>query len=220
LIRLRGVGRSYAGGVVALDDVDLDLDRGSYTAVVGPSGSGKSTLLNVLGLLEAPSLGTYHLEGVDVGAMAERPRAETRGRRIGFVFQAFNLLPARTVADNIRLGLVYAGVPRAERATLVDEALELVGLTHRAHFSPRTLSGGEAQRAAIARAVAKRPAVLLCDEPTGNLDRRTTATVLATFDDLHRQGLTVVVVTHDPAVSARADRVLEVVDGRLRPAPA
>jgi putative ABC transport system ATP-binding protein len=219
LLRLRGVERTYPGGVTALAGVDLDVADGAYLGVVGPSGSGKSTLLNVLGLLERPTGGSYELAGLDVTGLSERDRARTRAAALGFVFQSFHLIPHRTVLDNVQLALAYAGVPRGERADRAAVALDRVGLTHRAAFGPRTLSGGEAQRAAIARAIVKDPLVLLCDEPTGNLDSRTTGTILDLFDDLSDLGLTIVVVTHDPVVSERARSLIRVVDGSVEGTP-
>jgi putative ABC transport system ATP-binding protein len=218
VIRLGGIRRSYPGGVVALDGVDLEVTRGAHLAVVGPSGSGKSTLLNVLGLLERPDAGRYVLDGTDVTDLTERARATVRARSLGFVFQSFHLIPHRTVLENVQLALLYAGVPRGQRAARAAAAVEQVGLGHRARHEPRTLSGGEAQRVAIARAVVTRPELLLCDEPTGNLDSRTTTSVLDLFDDLWRRGLTIVVVTHDPVVAERASTVVRVVDGRIDPA--
>jgi putative ABC transport system ATP-binding protein len=203
--------------VEALTDIDLDVSPGDHVAIVGPSGAGKSTLLNVLGLLERPSEGRYTLGGVDVGGLTEGGRAHLRARRLGFVFQSFHLIPHRTVVDNVQLALAYAGVPRRLRTPRALAALDQVGMGHRGQFRPSTLSGGESQRVAIARAIAKEPDVLLCDEPTGNLDSTSTAGVLALFDELAGRGLTIVTVTHDPAVSRRAERVVRVVDGRIDP---
>jgi len=211
---LTGVSRSF-GAVRAVIDVDLTVGRGDYVSIMGPSGSGKSTLLNLLGLLDRPTAGLYELDGFDAGSLPERKRTRLRGTRLGFVFQAFHLLPRLTVFDNVMLGMAYSGLPRGERRERATDALARVRLEHRAKFYPRTLSGGERQRAAIARAVAGGPAILLADEPTGNLDTATASDVMDVFDDLHRQGLTLVVVTHDPAVGNRADRVLTMSDGQV-----
>lgn len=211
---LRDVRRDHPGGVAALDGLTLDVEVGAHLAVVGPSGSGKSTLLNVLGLLDRPTSGTYLLDGIDVSTLSEQQRARHRATRLGFVFQAFHLLPHRSVLDNVLLALSYAGAPRAERAGRAEHAIERVGLSHRRDAFPRTLSGGEAQRVAIARAIVTDPLVLLCDEPTGNLDSTTTGTVLDLLDELSDRGLTLVVVTHDDRVSSRARTTAHVVDGR------
>lgn len=218
VVELRGVSRSFAGSpeVHAVRHVDLVIRRGEYVSIVGPSGSGKSTLLHLLGLLDRPTRGTYCLDGTDTGTMPERERAAWRGGRIGFVFQAFHLLAGRSVIDNVALALVYVGVPRRQRAARAKAALERVGLAHRQEFFPSTLSGGERQRVAIARALVGGPSLLLADEPTGNLDSATAASILDLFDDLHGDGLTLAVVTHDGEVSRRARRQVRTVDGRLR----
>jgi len=218
VVELTGVSRSFPGppAVHAVRDVDLVIRRGDYVSIAGPSGSGKSTLLHVMGLLDRPTAGTYRLDGVDTQAMSERERAGWRGRRIGFVFQAFHLLGARSVAENVELAMVYTGVTRRRRAERALAALDRVGLGHRVAFSPATLSGGERQRVAIARALVGGPSLLLADEPTGNLDSATAAAILDLFDDLHRDGLTLAVVTHDEAVSRRAQRRVRTVDGSVR----
>jgi putative ABC transport system ATP-binding protein len=220
VVELAGVGRSFPGPpeVHAVRGVDLVIGAGEYVSIVGPSGSGKSTLLHLLGLLDQPTTGTYHLDGVDTSQMAEGERAAWRGRKIGFVFQAFHLLAHRTVLENVALAMVYTGVPRGERGDRACQALERVGLAHRVDFSPTTLSGGERQRVAIARALVAGPSLLLADEPTGNLDSVTAASILDLFDSLHDQGLTLAVVTHDDAVSRRAGRRVRTVDGELREA--
>jgi len=218
VVELTGVSRSFPGppAVHAVRDVDLVIRRGDYVSIAGPSGSGKSTLLHVMGLLDRPTAGTYRLDGVDTQAMSERERAGWRGRRIGFVFQAFHLLGPRSVAENVELAMVYTGVPRRLRAERALAALDRVGLDHRVAFSPATLSGGERQRVAIARALVGGPSLLLADEPTGNLDSATAAAILDLFDDLHRDGRTLAVVTHDEAVSRRAQRRVRTVDGSVR----
>ncbi len=217
VIRLTGVGRSFGGQppVIALHPADLTVRQGEYVSVTGPSGSGKSTLLHLLGLLDTPSQGRYELDGIDTGALGDRDRSTLRGRRIGFVFQSFHLLPHRTAEENVALAQVYHHVPRARRAEAAREALRLVGLAHRLDAMPTTMSGGERQRVAIARALVNRPSLLLCDEPTGNLDSANAAAVLDRFDDLHGQDYTLVVITHDPAVAARAGRQVAIRDGVL-----
>jgi putative ABC transport system ATP-binding protein len=217
VIELSGVARSFPGPppVHALHPADLTVAGGDYLAVVGPSGSGKSTLLNLIGLLDRPTRGRYALDGIDVAALAERDRTALRGGRIGFVFQAFHLLPHRTATENVMLAQLYQAIPRARcRADALD-ALDQVGLSHRRDALPSTMSGGERQRVAIARALVNRPSLLLCDEPTGNLDSTTATTVLDLLDGLCRAGMTLVVITHDPNVAARAGRVVAIRDGRL-----
>jgi putative ABC transport system ATP-binding protein len=218
VVELTGLSRSFPGPPVvhAVRGVDLVIRRGDYLSIAGPSGSGKSTLLHVLGLLDRPTAGTYRLDGADTATMSERERASWRGRRIGFVFQAFHLLAQRSVAENVELAMVYTGVPRRHRAERARAALERVGLGHRIAFSPATLSGGERQRVAIARALVGGPSLLLADEPTGNLDSATASSILDLFDDLHGDGLTLAVVTHDEAVSSRARRRVRTVDGAVR----
>lgn len=218
VVELQGVSRTFQAGdvsVTALKDAELSVGRGEYVAIVGPSGSGKSTLLNLLGLLDRPTEGTYHLEGVDTSLLEEGQRAGLRSRRIGFVFQSFHLLAHRTVLENVLLATVYNGMPRAERVPAAEAALRRVGLGHRMDFRPTTLSGGERQRVAIARALVTRPGLLLADEPTGNLDSATGEAVLELFDELRADGLTLIVVTHDDYVSSHADRVVRLRDGRV-----
>ncbi|WP_098470236.1 ABC transporter ATP-binding protein [Serinibacter salmoneus] len=214
---MRGVTRTFPGppSVVALHPTDLLVEPGDYLSIVGPSGSGKSTLLNLLGLLDRPSAGEYFLDGEPSHEVSERRRTALRAGRIGFVFQAFHLLPHRTVLENVMLATMYAGIPRAERAGRAIAALERVHLANRLGFRPTTLSGGERQRVAVARAVATSPALLLADEPTGNLDSTTSGEVLDLFDELHGDGLTLAVITHDPQVAARAQRQVRITDGRL-----
>lgn len=217
VIELRGLTRSFPGTppVIALRPTDLVVNEGDYLAIVGPSGSGKSTLLNLLGLLDRPTGGEYLMDGEEVRGLTDARRTALRAGRIGFVFQAFHLLPHRTVLENVMLACVYAGVPHAERAARAVAALERVGLAHRLAFHPTTLSGGERQRVAVARAVATSPRLLLADEPTGNLDSATSAEVLDLFDDLHSDGLTLAVITHDEDVAARAQRQVRISDGVL-----
>jgi putative ABC transport system ATP-binding protein len=218
VIAFEGVGRTYPGPppVPALHPSDLVIEAGDYVAVMGPSGSGKSTFLNLAGLLDVPTSGTYRLDGIDVAALPERQRCAVRGQRIGFVFQAFHLLPHRNALENVMLAMLYNRVPRGERAERAWSALAGVGLTHRAQAMPATMSGGERQRVAIARALVNRPSLLLCDEPTGNLDTAIATSVLDVMDGLNRQGMTLVVVTHDPGVAQRGQRIVTIRDGFLR----
>jgi putative ABC transport system ATP-binding protein len=217
VVELRGVGRRYPGAVAvdAVRDVDLTIAAGEYISIVGPSGSGKSTLLHVLGLLDRPSAGTYLLDGIDTAATTERERARLRAERIGFVFQAFYLLAHASAVENVMLGLLYGGASRAARKAAAEEGLARVGMTHRADFSPSTLSGGERQRVAIARALVARPSLVLADEPTGNLDTVNARGVLDLFDELHADGITIAVITHDLDVSRHAQRTVRIVDGQI-----
>lgn len=222
LVQLEGVGRTYPGPVpvAALRDCHLAVGRGEHVSIVGPSGSGKSTLLNVIGLLDVPDAGRYLFDGHDVGALEPRDLAGLRAHAIGFVFQAFHLVGYRTAVENVALGMLYTGLPARDRRRRAVSALEQVGLGHRLHSLPRQLSGGERQRVAIARAVAHDPRLLLCDEPTGNLDTRTSDEVLTSLEELRRGGVTLVVITHDPGVAARASRTVVIHDGVLsEPAP-
>ncbi|MDH5372888.1 MAG: ABC transporter ATP-binding protein [Acidimicrobiia bacterium] len=215
VVLLESVSRTFEGTppVHALRSVDLSIEQGEYISIMGPSGSGKSTLLNVLGLLDEPTSGSYVLDGVDVRAAVDSERTALRGRKIGFVFQAFHLLRHRSVVENVMTALLYNGYPRKERRRAAETALERVGMGHRMTQTPDTLSGGERQRVAIARAIVSEPSLLLADEPTGNLDTQTSESVLAVFDDLRRDGLTLIVVTHDPQVSAHAERQVGMIDG-------
>jgi ABC-type lipoprotein export system ATPase subunit len=217
VIELRDVGRTFGADppVVALHEVNLTLAHGTSLAIVGPSGSGKSTLLNILGCLDRPSTGTYLFDRIDVGALTDDQRAALRAHAIGFVFQTFNLLAHRTVLENVMLAEVYRGDPPDGRAERALAALERVGMSHRVRFLPTKLSGGEQQRVAIARALMGDPSVLLCDEPTGNLDSVNTESILALFDELGDAGLTLVVVTHEDDVARRTRRRVRMTDGRL-----
>ncbi|SEG88719.1 putative ABC transport system ATP-binding protein [Nonomuraea solani] len=201
--------------VRALSAVSLRVEKSDYVAVVGPSGSGKSTLLNTLGLLDRPTSGGYRLDGIETVSLKDGARTTIRGSRIGFVFQSFHLLPHRSVLENVMLAEVYGPAPRAGRRERATRALERVRLSHRLDFPPGSLSGGERQRAAIARALMGDPSLLLCDEPTGNLDSRNTEAVLDLFDDLRAQGMTIVVITHETDVSDRAGRRVRITDGVL-----
>jgi putative ABC transport system ATP-binding protein len=221
VIRLSGAAYTYPGPppVSALKPADLVIGRGEHVALTGPSGSGKSTLLNLVGLLDRPTAGTIEIDGLDVGASPERRRAAVRARRIGFVFQSFHLLPHRTAMENVMLAQVYAGTSRGSRRAAAMAALTQVGLGDRAGSLPTALSGGERQRVAIARALLNRPSLLLCDEPTGNLDSATTAEISDLLDGLHRSGTTLLVITHNPAVAQRAQRRITIRDGYLTEQP-
>ncbi|WP_432068890.1 ABC transporter ATP-binding protein [Streptomyces sp. C10-9-1] len=217
VIELRSAALTYPGPppVEALKPSNLTVFSGEYVAVVGPSGSGKSTLLNIVGLLDEPTAGACLIDGNDTTTMPEKDRTRLRGNRIGFVFQSFHLMPHRSALDNVMLALVYGDVPRRERTLRAREALIRVGLDHRIDTLPTRLSGGERQRVAIARALVVRPSLLLCDEPTGNLDSATASSILALLDELHSDGMTLVVITHAPDVASRAERVIQVRDGDL-----
>ncbi|MFC0547926.1 ABC transporter ATP-binding protein [Kutzneria chonburiensis] len=217
VIELDGVGRVFPAGppVEALSDVRLTVRRGEYVSIVGASGSGKSTLLNTLGLLDRPTSGSYRLDGVETAGLSDRQRTSLRGSRIGFVFQSFHLLSYRSAVDNVAMAELYGSADRKHRSERAAQALEQVGLAHRKDFRPDKLSGGERQRVAIARALLGRPALLLCDEPTGNLDRANTSGVLDLFDELAADGVTLIVITHDEQVSRRAQRRVRIEDGRL-----
>ena len=219
LIRLDGIERVFHLGdssVHALDRLDVSIEPGEYVAIMGPSGSGKSTLLNLLGLLDRPDSGTYHLEGRDVTTLSPDEQAEVRSHRIGFVFQSFHLVPRLTAAENIALPMMLAGIAAEERNRRVERALKDFGLDQRADHRPDQLSGGQRQRVAIARATIMQPALILADEPTGNLDRHTGEDVVNLLEALNGQGVTLIVVTHDPSLGARAGRQLVMEDGRLK----
>jgi len=218
MIALRGITRRYRMGdeeVMALAGVDLDIARNEYVALIGPSGSGKSTLMNIVGCLDTPTTGSYLLNGRDTAQLGEIELAGVRNREIGFVFQSFHLLPRMTVLQNVMQPLVYRGVPAAERRRRAVESLEKVGLGNRQGHRPNELSGGQRQRVAVARALVGEPSLLLADEPTGNLDSRTSHEIMALFDELHDQGQTVLVVTHEPDIAAHCRRTVRMGDGRV-----
>lgn len=201
--------------VHALRGVDLDVPRGQYLAIMGPSGSGKSTLMNIIGALDRPTAGKYILDGDDVAKMSDEDLSKVRGKRLGFVFQAFNLIPQLTVLDNVVVPLFYQGMPAGERRERAEAVLKKVELGDRLTHRPSQLSGGQMQRVAIARALVNEPSLLLADEPTGNLDTKTGDAILALFDELHEQGLTIAMVTHDPEMENRVERVVKLRDGLI-----
>jgi ABC-type lipoprotein export system ATPase subunit len=217
VVELRQISRTYGSDppVHALRGVDLTVERGDAIAIVGPSGSGKSTLLNIVGCLDRPTSGTYLIDGNDTATLGEGELAVLRGRLIGFVFQTFNLLAHRTVLENVMLAEVYLGRPREGRRERAMAALERVGIEQRADFPPKKLSGGQQQRVAIARALMGSPSLLLCDEPTGNLDSVNSASVLALFEDLVAEGMTMLLITHEESVAKRMPRRTSITDGRL-----
>lgn len=218
LISMQGVTKVFLTDEIethALAGVTLDISRGEYISVAGPSGCGKSTLLSILGLLDSPTQGTYRLNGKPVESLKLSERARIRNREIGFIFQAFNLIGDLTVYENVELPLTYRGMPSAERKRRTTEALERVGMAHRIKHYPAQLSGGQQQRVAVARALAGDPLILLADEPTGNLDSKNSEAVMDLLRDLHRQGATICMVTHDPRYAGYADRTIHLFDGRI-----
>lgn len=216
-VMVDGLTRVYAGPpeTVALHPCSFTIDHGDYVSITGPSGSGKTTLLSLLGLLDTPTAGTYQLDGVDVAELTDPERAAIRAHHIGFVFQAFHLVGYRSVVDNIELGLTYQGTPHRQRRQHALDVAERVGLAHRANALCSTLSGGEKQRVAIARTLIRQPSLVLCDEPTGNLDTATSDTVLELIEQLHHDGLIIIIITHDPDTAARARRHLTIRDGHV-----
>ena len=218
LIELKDIYKIYHMGeetVHALDGINLTVDQGEFVAIVGSSGSGKSTAMNIIGCLDVPTSGTYHLGGIDVSTMEDDQQAEIRNKMLGFIFQQYNLLPKLSLMENVEVPLVYAGVPRGERHRRAAAALERVGLGDKLRNKPNQLSGGQQQRVSIARALAGRPAVILADEPTGALDSHTGREVLKMLQELHRQGNTVVLITHDNSIAVQAQRIIRLEDGRV-----
>ncbi len=218
MIELQQVHRDFQVGdqtVHALDDINLTISAGEYVSIMGPSGSGKSTLLNLVGLLDRATRGHYRLNGEDVTTLSDVAQAEVRNRRIGFVFQAFHLVPRLTAAQNVELPLILAGIPKETRDARVNQTLQALNLEARAHHKPDQLSGGQRQRVAIARATVTEPKVLLADEPTGNLDRKSGRDVIDILESLNTQGITLIVVTHDAAIGERAQRQIHMLDGRI-----
>ena len=218
MIKLEQIHRDFQVGdqvVHALDDINLEIRQGEYVSVMGPSGSGKSTLLNLIGMLDHPTSGRYYLNGKDVTELDELEEAQTRNRNIGFVFQAFHLVPRLTAAENIELPLILAGVEPEVRKARVEAALETLHLSDRAHHKPEQLSGGQRQRVAIARATITEPSVILADEPTGNLDQKSGHDVMKTLEALNQRGMTLILVTHDQSLGDRSHRSLKMIDGRI-----
>lgn len=218
VIHLEQIRKSYFMGkqeLQVLKGISLDINRNEYVALMGPSGSGKSTLMNILGCLDSPTSGKYILNGHDVSKMADNDLAEVRNKEIGFVFQQFNLLPRLTALENVALPLIYAGIPKKQRMEMANEVLKKVDLTDRSHHKPNELSGGQCQRVAIARALVNNPSIILADEPTGNLDTKTSYEIMAIFQKIHDDGNTVVLVTHEDDISRYAKRIIRLRDGVL-----
>ena len=216
VIKIRSITRDFPLGqeiVKVLKGIDLDIQKGEYVALMGPSGSGKSTLMNLLGCLDTPTSGYYELNGVDVSSMSDDALAEIRNKEIGFVFQTFNLLPRTTALDNVALPMVYAGAPISKRHKRASEVLADVGLSDRMDHKPNQLSGGQRQRVAIGRALVNKPSIILADEPTGNLDSKTSLEIMQLFDDIHKAGNTVILVTHEEDIAAHAQRIIRLRDG-------
>jgi putative ABC transport system ATP-binding protein len=218
IINLEHISRVYQVGseeVHALDDISLKIDSNEYVAIMGPSGSGKSTLMNILGCLDTPTAGRYDLKGIDVSDMSDNELAEVRNREIGFVFQTFNLLPRATSFHNVELPLIYAGVPAALRREKAEQALASVGLKERMLHKPNELSGGQRQRVAVARALVVGPSIILADEPTGNLDSKTGEDIMALFQEIYKQGNTIILVTHEEYIANHAKRIIRLLDGKI-----
>lgn len=218
LIRVRDLCKVYNPGeneVRALDHVDLSIDKGELVGIIGHSGSGKSTLMNMLGCLDVPTSGNYYLNGKDVSNMTDDELSDVRNVEIGFIFQGFNLIPNLTAKENVELPLIYRGVSKKEREDLAVESLKAVGLEHRMDHKPSEMSGGQQQRVAIARVIAARPPVILADEPTGNLDSRSTQEIMEVLKELHRSGRTVILITHDDEIAAQVNRVIRIKDGKV-----
>jgi putative ABC transport system ATP-binding protein len=218
VIKLQGVGKTYRMGdtdVRALVDIDLHIARNEYVAIIGSSGSGKSTMMNVLGCLDTPSTGSYVLDGEPVAGLSEDQLARVRNRKIGFIFQSYYLMPRASIVDNVAQPLIYRGMSPAVRKSRAETALMRVDLGNRIHHKPNELSGGQRQRVAIARALVGQPEVLLADEPTGNLDSKTAREIMQLFSDLHADGMTIIIVTHDPAIAAYCHRVIRLQDGKI-----
>ena len=218
VIKIRNIIRDFPLGqetVHVLKGIELDIEKGEYVAIMGPSGSGKSTLMNILGCLDTPTAGTYILSGKDVSQMTDDQLAEIRNHEIGFVFQTFNLLPRTTALENVALPMVYAGLSKTDRTQRAEEVLTDVGLADRMDHKPNQLSGGQRQRVAVGRALVNKPSIILADEPTGNLDSKTSLEILNLFDQIHKAGNTVIMVTHEEDVAARAHRVIRLFDGMI-----
>lgn len=218
VINIKDIKKIYKVGnqeVRALDGVDLHIGRNEYVAIMGPSGSGKSTMMNILGCLDSPSSGQYILNGTDVSSMADSQLAEVRNKEIGFIFQSFNLLPRYSALENVALPLIYSGDTRTERERRAEEALESVDLTDRMHHKPNELSGGQRQRVAVARALVNNPSMILADEPTGNLDTKTSVDIMKLFAKIHNKGNTIIVVTHEEDIARHTHRIIRLRDGKI-----
>jgi putative ABC transport system ATP-binding protein len=218
VIKIRGIKRDFPLGqeiVKVLKGIDLDIERGEYVALMGPSGSGKSTLMNLLGCLDTPTAGSYELNGADVSNMTDDELAEIRNKEIGFVFQTFNLLPRTTALENVALPMIYAGASKNDRTKRAEEVLTDVGLADRMDHKPNQLSGGQRQRVAVGRALVNKPSIILADEPTGNLDSKTSVEIMKLFDDIHAAGNTVILVTHEEDIAMHAHRVIRLRDGMV-----
>ncbi len=218
IINLKGICRFYTVGtetVKALNDIHLSISKNEFVAMMGPSGSGKSTLMNILGCLDTPTKGSYFLNGVDVSKMTDSELAEVRNREIGFIFQTFNLLPRYTALENVILPLIYAGYPKQQRIEMAKEALAHVQLSDRMNHRPNELSGGQRQRVAIARALVNKPSIVLADEPTGNLDSKTSVEIMGLLEEIHDEGNTIILVTHEPDIAQHAHRIIKLRDGQV-----
>ncbi len=218
IINIRGLVKNYKIGTIvvhALRSVSVDIKKNEYVAIMGPSGSGKSTLMNIIGCLDTPTSGQYVLNSTDVSKLEDNQLAEIRNKEIGFVFQTFNLLPRYTAFENVMLPLVYAGKSKTERTARAEEVIEQVGLSDRSHHKPNELSGGQRQRVAVARALVNNPSIILADEPTGNLDSKTSVDIMNLFDDIHRKGNTIIVVTHEEDIARHAHRIIRLRDGEI-----
>ncbi len=218
VIKIRGIVRNFPLGqevVKVLKGIDLDIKRGEYVALMGPSGSGKSTLMNLLGCLDTPTAGTYELNGKQVSSMSQDELAEIRNKEIGFVFQTFNLLPRTTALENVALPMIYAGASKEKRTARAEQVLTDVGLADRMDHKSSQLSGGQRQRVAVGRALVNKPSIILADEPTGNLDSKTSVEIMGLFDEIHKKGNTVIIVTHEEDIAAHAHRVIRLVDGMI-----
>jgi len=218
VIKIRDIRRDFPLGhevVKVLMGIDLDIERGEYVALMGPSGSGKSTLMNILGCLDTATSGTYELNGQDVSSLSDDELAEIRNKEIGFVFQTFNLLPRTTAIENVALPMIYAGAPKSKRTLRAEEVLTDVGLADRMDHKPNQLSGGERQRVAIGRAMVNKPSIILADEPTGNLDSKTSIEIMKLLDDIHAAGNTIIIVTHEEDIAQHAHRVIRLIDGSV-----
>jgi putative ABC transport system ATP-binding protein len=218
VIEIKDIVKNYQVGSVivrALRSLSVSIDRNEYVAIMGPSGSGKSTLMNLIGCLDTPTAGSYSLNGTDVSKMEDNMLAEIRNKEIGFIFQTFNLLPRYTALENVTLPLIYAGIPRVEREKMAIETMDQVGLADRMTHKPNELSGGQRQRVAIARALVNKPSIILADEPTGNLDSKTSLDIMGLLDEIHKKGNTVIVVTHEEDIARHAARIIKLIDGEV-----